>query len=218
MTLFVILKKYNKKYSYKSKGENMNTSSLILTLGSNSQDYSKSNKNHNVNKEKNDAFESLISSKTANEEKTFVNKENDEVIKEEPSTQSLYEDIISLLKTGFTVGELKGFEEKLKEILKMKDDNKSTNEEIEAALKKLTLEIQEAKKRVSGQFIIKADENTTQSNNSAQDNGAFDFDTAIMNIKDMLQEIQNNPKNINPDDNSNEDKAYDKLKLLLKMS
>lgn len=218
MTLFVILKKYNKKYSYKSKGENMNTSSLISTLGSNSQDYSNSNKNHNVNKEKNDAFESLISSKTANEEKTFVNKENDEVIKEEPSTQSLYEDIISLLKTGFTVGELKGFEEKLKEILKMKDDNKSTNEEIEAALKKLTLEIQEAKKRVSGQFIIKADENTTQSNNSAQDIGAFDFDTAIINIKDMLQEIQNNSKNINPDDNSNEDKAYDKLKLLLKMS
>lgn len=57
MTLFVILKKYNKKYSYKSKGENMNTSSLISTLGSNSQDYSNSNKNHNVNKEKNDAFE-----------------------------------------------------------------------------------------------------------------------------------------------------------------
>ncbi|QKF66026.1 hypothetical protein AVENP_0452 [Arcobacter venerupis] len=196
----------------------MNTSSLISTLGSNSQDYSNSNKNHNVNKEKNDAFESLISSKTANEEKTFVNKENDEVIKEEPSTQSLYEDIISLLKTGFTVGELKGFEEKLKEILKMKDDNKSTNEEIETALKKLTLEIQEAKKRVSGQVIQKADENTTQSNNSAQDIGAFDFDTAIMNIKDMLQEIQNNPKNINRDDNSNEDKAYDKLKLLLKMS
>jgi hypothetical protein len=196
----------------------MNTSSLISTLGSNSQDYNNSNKNHNVNKEKNDAFESLISSKTTNEQKTSVSKKNDEVIKEETSTQSLYDDIISLLKTGFTVGELKGFEEKLKEILKMKDDNKSTNEEIETALKKLTLEIQEAKKRVSGQFIKKADENTTQSNNSAQDNAAFDFDTAITNIKDMLQEIQNNPKNTNPDDNSNEDKAYDKLKLLLKMS
>ena len=119
----------------------MNTTNLISSFTSTNQEYNNSTNNSNINKEKNDAFESLISStKTSNTTKAI--KEED-VIVYKSSTQSLYEDIISLLKTGFTVGELKAFEEKLKEILKMKDDEKTSINEIEAALRKLNMEILE---------------------------------------------------------------------------
>ena len=115
-------------------------------------------KNYNTEKEKGDAFASLISSKG-------TTKEN---IKDEDLIKSLYDDIISLLKTGFTVGELKAFEEKLKQILKMKQDSKKSINEMEAALKKLAMEIQEAKKHITGQVIEKAN-NTTSLGNSASE-------------------------------------------------
>lgn len=194
----------------------MNTTSLI---SSSTSDYNYSTNNSNINKEKNDAFENLISStKTSTTTTTQAIKEED-VIVYKSSTQSLYEDIISLLKTGFTVGELKAFEDKLKEILKMKDDGKTSINEIEAALKKLNMEILEAKKKVSGQVIKKSDDNSTQSNNTTTQEGTFDFDAVVTNIKNMLQEIKNSSKNTNTnhkDEDNNE--AYDKLKLILKMS
>jgi hypothetical protein len=195
----------------------MNTTSLISSSTSINQEYNNSTNNSNINKEKNDAFESLISStKTSNTTKAI--KEED-VIVYKSSTQSLYEDIISLLKTGFTVGELKAFEEKLKEILKMKDDEKTSINEIEAALKKLNMEILEAKKRVSGQIIKKSEDNSIQSKNSTLDDGSFDFDAVVTNIKNMLQEIKNSSKNTNTNDKDEENnEAYDKLKLILKMS
>ncbi len=119
-------------------------------------------KNYNTEKEKGDAFASLISSKG-------TTKEN---IKDEDLIKSLYDDIISLLKTGFTVGELKAFEEKLKQILKMKQDSKKSINEMEAALKKLAMEIQEAKKHITGQVIEKAN-NTTSFGNSTSEKEAL---------------------------------------------
>mgnify|MGYP000294131930 CR=1 FL=1 len=110
-------------------------------------------------------------------------------------------------------------EEKLKEILKMKKDGKPDNE-IEAALKKLSLEIQEAKKRVSGQVVKEADDNTaTPSTNETSTEGISTFDTMVTDIGNMLQEIKDSSKNTatnNKDEESN--KSYDKLKMLLKMS
>ena len=124
--------------------------------------YSLFQKNYNTEKEKGDAFASLISSKG-------TTKEN---IKDEDLIKSLYDDIISLLKTGFTVGELKAFEEKLKQILKMKQDSKKSINEMEAALKKLAMEIQEAKKHITGQVIEKAN-NTTSLGNSTSEKEAL---------------------------------------------
>ena len=51
-----------------------------------------------------------------------------EIIEEKDSTQKLYDDIISLLRTGFTKDEIKAFEDRLKEILKMKKDGKPAQE------------------------------------------------------------------------------------------
>ena len=186
----------------------MNTNSILSSVNTINQTSNSFLKTSTIDKTKSDDFESLISStKTSTTTTTQPIKEKEPIIYKS-STQSLYEDIISLLKTGFTVGELKAFEEKLKEILKMKKDGKSDNE-IESALKKLSLEIQEAKKRVTGEVVKEADNNTTKTQSIAT------FDTMVTDIKNMLQEIKNSSKKYKDEES---DKSYDKLKMLLKMS
>ena len=187
---------------------------MQITSLTNSESYGNYNKTSNAEKTKSDNFESLISSSTSSDEKSSAIKEEKEIVVKS-STQSLYEDIISLLRTGFTVGELKAFEERLKEILKMKEDKESGKDisikDIEAALKQLEMEILEAKKNITGQVIKKASENTTSSSNPSSD-----FDTTISNITNMLQEIKNSSNNTKQDSDDNEE--YDRLRLMLKMS
>ena len=187
---------------------------MQITSLTNSESYGNYNKTSNAEKTKSDNFESLISSSTSSDEKSSAIKEEKEIVVKS-STQSLYEDIISLLRTGFTVGELKAFEERLKEILKMKEDKESGKDisikDIEAALKQLEMEILEAKKNITGQVIKKASENTTSSSNPSSD-----FDITIGNITNMLQEIKNSSNNTKQDSDDNEE--YDRLRLLLKMS
>ena len=187
---------------------------MQITSLTNSESYGNYNKTSNAEKTKSDNFESLISSSTSSDEKSSAIKEEKEIVVKS-STQSLYEDIISLLKTGFTVGELKAFEERLKEILKMKEDKESGKDisikDIEAALKQLEMEILEAKKNRTGEVIKKASENTTSSSNPSSD-----FDITIGNITNMLQEIKNSSTNTKQDSDDNEE--YDRLRLMLKMS
>lgn len=179
--------------------------------------YNTSNKTSNLEKTKNNDFESLISSTKSTNETTTQKTEEKDIIVDKSSTQSLYEDIISLLRTGFTVGELKAFEERLKQILKMKEDKDSGKEisikDIEAALKQLEMEILEAKKNRIGEVIKKASDDTASPSNS---NLNSNFDTTLSNITNMLQEIKTSSKNTKQDFDNN--KEYDKLRLLLKMS
>mgnify|MGYP006362974731 CR=1 FL=1 len=187
---------------------------MYISSLTNIENYNNSEKTSSIEKAKSDDFESLISS-TKSINKTTTPKMEEKEIVVKSSTQSLYEDIISLLRTGFTVGELKAFEERLKEILKMKEDKESGKDisikDIEAALKQLEMEILEAKKNITGQVIKKASENTTSSSNPSSD-----FDITIGNITNMLQEIKNSSNNTKQDSDDNEE--YDRLKLLLKMS
>ena len=187
---------------------------MYISSLTNIENYDNSEKTSSIEKAKSDDFESLISS-TKSINKTTTPKMEEKEIVVKSSTQSLYEDIISLLKTGFTVGELKAFEERLKEILKMKEDKESGKKisikDIEAALKQLEREILEAKKNITGQVIKKASENTTSSSNPSSD-----FDITIGNITNMLQEIKNSSTNTKQDSDDNEE--YDRLRLLLKMS
>ena len=200
----------------------MNTNSILSSVNTINQTSSSFSKISKVDKAKSDDFENLIASKknTTQSNSSTKTENKTEIIKENDSTQKLYEDLMSLLKTGFTKSELKAFEDKLKEILKMKKDGKPDNE-IEAALKKLSLEIQEAKKRVTGQVIKEADNNTatTPSTNETSTEDISTFDTMVTNIENMLQELKDSSKNTatnNKDEES--DKSYDKLKMLLKMS
>lgn len=187
---------------------------MYISSLTNIENYNNSEKTSSIEKAKSDDFESLISS-TKSINKTTTPKMEEKEIVVKSSTQSLYEDIISLLRTGFTVGELKAFEERLKEILKMKEDKESGKDisikDIEAALKQLEMEILEAKKNRTGEVIKKASENTTSSSNPSSD-----FDITIGNITNMLQEIKNSSNNTKQ--NSDDNEEYDRLRLMLKMS
>ncbi|MDD2290867.1 MAG: hypothetical protein PHV52_01200 [Aliarcobacter sp.] len=188
---------------------------MEITSLTNSDIYDNSNRTSNVEKAKSDDFESLISSTKSTNQTTTPKIDEKEIIVYKSSTQSLYEDVISLLRTGLTVAEIKAFEDRLKEILKMKEDKESGKEisikDIEAALKKLELEILEAKKNITGEVVKKASNSTTSPSNSSSD-----FDTTIGNISNMLQEMKNSSNNTKQD--SDDNKEYDRLKLLLKMS
>lgn len=186
-----------------------------MKISSSSNIYANNSSSQNKIKDNNNSFDSLLNNQTTNTPTT----PNAPIIKKEISTEDLIKDILSLLKTGFTVGELEAFEERLKEILKMKKDGKS-DKEIESALRKLALEIQEAKKKATGQILKKADDSTitTSTNNNIKEE-AFDFNTMFLDIKNMLQEIEKSSKNTTTNDkNEEEQEAYDKLRMLLKMS
>jgi hypothetical protein len=177
-------------------------------------------KNYNevISKTKNTNSENSTSSSISSSKTTTPITQEKKVNEDKSLTQSLYEDIISLLRTGFTVGELKAFEDRLKEILRMmqeKDSGKNiTIEDIEEAIKQLEREILEAKKSRTGQVLIKTAENTDSSSNSSSD-----LETTIGNITNMLQKIKDSSKNTNvKNDEETKNEAYDKLKLLLKMS
>ena len=177
-------------------------------------------KNYNevISKTKNTNSENSTSSSTSSTKTTTPTTQKEEVITDKNSTQNLYDDIISLLRTGFTVGELKAFEERLKEILKMMQDKNSgkniTIEDINEAIKQLEREILEAKKSRTGQVLIKTSENTTSTENPNSD-----LETTIGNIANMFQEIKDSSKNTNAkNDEETKNEAYDRLKLLLKIN
>jgi len=163
----------------------------------------------------------MASKKTTTQSNTKTTNENKtEIIKEKDSTQKLYDDIISLLRTGFTKDEIKAFEDRLKEILKMKKDGKPAKE-IQAALKQLSMEILEAKKRVMGQVVKKADDSTakTSATNTTSTEGITTFDKTIADMKTMIQDIKNSSKNTDINDKKEQnDEVYDRLRMLLKMS
>ena len=69
----------------------------------------------------------------------------------------------------------------------------------------------EAKKRITGEVTKKASNSTTSSANFSSD-----FDTKLGDVSNMLQEIKNSSNNTKQDTDDN--KEYDRLKLLLKMS
>ncbi len=148
-------------------------------------------KNYNqvISNAMNTNSENPTSSLTPSNKTTTPIMQEKKVNVEKSSTQSLYDDIISLLRTGFTVGELKAFEDRLKEILRMmqeKDSGKNiTIEDIEAAIKQLGREILEAKKSRTGQVLVKTSDNTTSTGKPN-----FDLETTIGNITHMFQEIQ----------------------------
>ena len=174
-------------------------------------------KNYNqvLSKAKNNNSESLTS--YSDSPTTTPIKREKNVNTEKSLTQSLYENIISLLRTSFTVEELKAFEDRLKEILKKmqeKDSGKDiTIEDIKAAIKQLEREILEAKKSRTGQVLIKTSDNT---NSSSKPNS--DLESSVGNIINMIQEMKNTSKNADTNKEKTNNEVDDRLKLLLKMS
>lgn len=109
--------------------------------------------------------------------------------------RALVEDIVSMLKTGFTVEELEQIEELLKEIKKQIKEHEETGsgslEDIHEMIKDLERAVAELQKRVLGVAIIDAT-STTQINDdlSFATSDSLNFDTRLDAIKDSLEQMK----------------------------
>lgn len=107
---------------------------------------------------------------SSSKEKT--SKKEEENIEE---TKALYEDILSLLKTGFTTSELEAIEKLLIELKeKIKEGNYSKSE-VEEMLSNAEKEIAKLQKRVSGEVVIKNNENSLSSEENSLDEDSKNF-------------------------------------------
>lgn len=92
-----------------------------------------------------------------NEEK----KDEAKTLEVKRTSEELVADIISLLKTGMTEGEIEVLQKLLRELKDKIKEGEYSEKEIESMLKKIELEIQALKKRISGEVIVKPKENNT---------------------------------------------------------
>ncbi|NVJ53772.1 MAG: hypothetical protein HWD90_08740 [Campylobacteraceae bacterium] len=121
-------------------------------------------------------------------------KEDPEPLKEEKSLRELVEDIISLLKTGFTKEELEAIEKLKEEILaKIKEEQKNGTGDIktiERLLDKLEKMIDEFKKSVNGVNIKEAEDIEENKHNLGDNEDVISpLKEAILKIEELSAEI-----------------------------
>ena len=155
------------------------------------------------------------------------NKTDDEKIGTQRSDRELVEDIISLMKTGFTVEELEAIEDLKEAILaKINDEEKSSTEngvnEIKNLLAELEKMIQALKKSVLGVVIEEADENnnmkssegTNQEINSSL-NTLNELKAKLSDLSSQMQDLEKLQKETRkPTNNQEELFLMQKLKNL----
>lgn len=130
---------------------------MFISSDTQTNTYSKNTKNAETNSSENQFAKELSSAQNSN-------TTDNEKVETQRSDRELVEDIISLMKTGFTKEELEAIEDLKEAILaKINDEEKSGTEngvnEIKNLLAELEKMIQALKKSVLGVVIEEADEN-----------------------------------------------------------
>ena len=108
---------------------------------------------------------------------------------EEEKRKELIEDLLSVLRTGFTKNELETLQEYLRQIKKLKDsqeENGLSDKEINDLISALELAIYKLKSKNSGTAIINADDK-----NKKQTNEIMDFDQRLEDIQTSLNDMKN---------------------------
>ncbi|RXJ88978.1 hypothetical protein CRV01_10170 [Arcobacter sp. CECT 8983] len=126
---------------------------------------------------------------------TQVKEEDTKPLEIEKSTEELVEDIISLLKTGFTKDELEAIEKLKEEILaKIKEEKENGTGDlktIEKLLAKLEKMIDELKRSVNGVIIKDADEIKEKQDNMSDDKElSSTLKEAISKLEELSTEIK----------------------------
>jgi hypothetical protein len=116
--------------------------------------------------------------------------EENEIIKNERTSEELLADIISLMKTGLTVGEVQALQELLKEL---KEEIKTGNydeKEIEKLLSDVEKAIVYLQKKITGEAIIESDKNnlkdkTTNETDSISEGFLIRIDEALNKLESL---------------------------------
>lgn len=114
-----------------------------------------------------DSFSNYIQ-ENQNKKKDTENENSQSVKKEDENTkmEDLVKDILSLLRTGFTVSELEELEELLKKLQEKIKKGNYTEEEVEALLSNVEKAIAMMKKKLTGEATIEAGEDNIKQEDS----------------------------------------------------
>ena len=107
----------------------------------------------------------------------------------EDQRDKLIEDLLSVLRTGFTKSELELLQEYLRQIKQLKEnqeENGLSDKEINDLVSALELAIFKLKSKNSGIAIIKSDDK-----NKKQTNEIMDFDQRLEDIQESLNDMKN---------------------------
>jgi len=138
----------------------------------------KKNTEENVEKEKSNTFQEMMTKKEE--------KESEEV-KIERTLEQLVADIFSLMKTGMTVDEKERLQELLIELKEKIKEGDYSEEEIEELLSNLEKEIQALQKRISGEVIKEVDSDDSSKESKETDDSSFitRIDDAMKSLEDL---------------------------------
>ena len=133
-------------------------------------------------------------------------------ISKQDTTKSLVEDILSVLRTGFTKEELEYIEKLLQAIREKIEEESKKREvsqgEIEAMFKKVEEEILELKKSRTGEAVIKSPEDKTALNEGDKSILA-QFQERLKTIQTVFEDMQKGA-----DKKKSQLQSYDELKLI----
>jgi len=138
------------------------------------------------------AYTNSTQSETKTEESKEVEKtKTEDTVEVTRTRRELVEDLISMLRTGFTVEELERIEELLAEIKKkLKEDGASNKEEkIDKMLDELELAIAELQKRITGVATIELN-NGKKENFESTDPIIQGFESRIDNIQKNIEKLK----------------------------
>ena len=145
--------------------------------------------------------------------KTYRSLNGESLNDEDPlaKLRALVEDIVSVLKTGYTVSELEYIEQLLEEIRKLLREKNSGNsdisdEDINQQIKAIEKALLQLEKRLNGEAVIEVgdDESTLSDAGSATASG-MDFESKLDAIQQRIDDMKNGKYNQPTDLTSNED-------------
>lgn len=145
-------------------------------------------------------------------DKTYHSLNGDKFYDEDPlaKLRELVEDIVSVLKTGYTVSELEYIEQLLEEIRKLLREKNNGNsdisdEEINKQIKAIEKALLQLEKRLNGQAVIEVtEEEASNSDSSSATANGMNFESKLDAIQQRIDNMKSGKYN-QPTDISNED-------------
>jgi hypothetical protein len=139
----------------------------------------------------NDAEENTTSFEDSIKKNEEEKKSEDKTLELKRTTDELVADIISLLKTGMTEGEVEALQKLLRELKDKIKEGEYSPKEIENMLSELEQAIQALQKRILGQVIIEAKDSNSLIKEENSDDSMTAVNIAFLNrIEDAMTSLE----------------------------
>ena len=159
-----------------------------LEITSNTQSYSSGVTANNETNKDETTFQDLIRDNSNNNKENKENKKiEEETLEVKRTAEELVNDIMSLFKTGLTVGEVEALQELLRDLKEKIKEGNYSEKEIEKMLSGIEKSIQALQKSISGVVIIEAEDNQELKGSSSSET---DFFARIDEVMSTLENLK----------------------------